>query len=214
MPAPVRPAPIRPAPPPIPPARIAQVAGVVLGAGDYDWDKGRSSDGVGGRVSNASMTDAQQASQRVAFEAAAIPAAQLDPATARAKLAVMIGTLSAWVAANPHSLEGESAAVAQFFRDLQTRRLARANAVALGRTLTPDEIEDAKYAPPPEFYAFSQAANEFLTMSDAYEGALQKAGVTLDPTTRGRFDDVRSGLRAYAARGKPPAAQQHRPSPG
>lgn len=176
----------------IPPARIAAVAGEAVAPLSHgDLLLGRTTDAVGGPL-------APPTPQPIA-NIDATPAAQLDPWSAKVRARVMISTVQKWLAANPHPLEGDDAAVANFLKQLEARRLARMTATDLGQTIEPDAIDVAKSGPSPELYALADIAEQTATLVQAYRSLLAAKHIEVPADIQALSDELGSKVQAVGA---------------
>lgn len=204
----------------VPPARVAATAGEVLTARDYnDYMLGRGgvTPGSGAtapaNVHHAAMTVPLTQVGPVAFEAASVPAASLSKENAQVRARVMIASLQDWLAANPHEFTGIEAAVTNFFKELETRRLARITAGDLGREEPPDEIDDATSAPSPEYYQLSDVCDQALSLIAAYDDFLAGKGLEVPPEIVEISDGLKATATEIAAKFPPPETEEPPPEP-
>lgn len=186
-----------------PPARVANVAGDVLKPEHYGWDPGRSSTNMRGMVPLAMPAPAYET---VTNDTQIVPPSMLTAPTANARLAKMIGDMSAWVHDFPHLAHGKSAVVLRFFRDLEARSVARGTASHLGRSYEPDAIDQAYFVPPVEYFRLRHLAEQMTVMHGIYTAALSAQGVSVSEQDQATVDKIMAEFAPLADGPKSPAS--------
>lgn len=131
---------------PIPPARVAGIAG----DRGYvpDWDPGKlSTTGAPPQVVPV-LQRKQDVAAPVMVEGITIrPARLMDAAEARNTLARIINDVLIWSEDYPYELAGEEAHVLRVFNELRARRRARVQAELHDQTIEQDQVDQAGFKP-------------------------------------------------------------------
>jgi hypothetical protein len=132
---------------PIPPARVAGMAGDT----HYvpDWDPGKPT--ISGEVLQVVpvMVRPVDVGSPAMVEGITIrPARMMDAGEARNTMTRIINDILNWVEGFPYELTGEAAYVLNVFQELKARRLARVVAAQHDQTVEPDRIDGTIHLPP------------------------------------------------------------------
>lgn len=177
-----------------PPARIAPETGVLTHA-DLGWNPGK--DHAMTATGNVPLAMPAPAPVGVENDQGARPST-LGAAAANAQLSAKVGAMMEWIHDFPYEAQGVNAVVVQTFRDIKARQSARGTASALGRTVDPDAVDQAKSTPPSEFFTLRHLAQQLLVVQEIYDSALHSVGSQLGNEDQAKIDQIKGEFQPYA----------------